>query len=55
MFVSLQAQRRNDHPGEVLHVRQNSGEQVGSLPWPSAGGVHGRVGFISVFFDSRRR
>uniref|UniRef100_A0A8C5JBB6 Uncharacterized protein n=1 Tax=Junco hyemalis TaxID=40217 RepID=A0A8C5JBB6_JUNHY len=36
------AQRRNDHPGQVLHVRQDSGEQVGSLPRPSAGGVHRR-------------
>lgn len=33
---------KHDHPGQVLHVRQNRRQQVGSLSRPPAGGVYGR-------------
>lgn len=39
---------KHDHPGQVLHVRQNRRKQVGSLSRPPAGGVYGRVGVISA-------
>lgn len=39
---------KHDHPGQVLHVRQNRRQQVGSLSRPPAGGVYGRVGMVSA-------
>lgn len=32
--------RRHDHPGPLLHVRQDRRQQVGSLPGAAAGRVH---------------
>lgn len=39
----LHARRRHDHPGSLLHLREDRGEQVGSLPGSAAGRVHRRV------------
>lgn len=39
----LQAPSRDDHPRQVLHVREDRGQQVGGLPGPAAGRVHRRV------------
>lgn len=44
----LQLQCKNDHPGQMFHMRQNSWKQVGSLSWPSASRIYRRVGIISV-------
>lgn len=39
----LQAPSRDDHPRQVLHVREDRGQQVGGLPGAAAGRVHRRV------------
>lgn len=47
-FLTLQPQCKNDHPSQMLHLRQNSWKQVGSLSRPSASRIYRRVGIISA-------
>lgn len=47
-FLMLQPRCKNDHPSQMLHLRQNSWKQVGSLSRPSASRIYRRVGIISA-------